>query len=244
MSSKISSLVQKPNLDKSDSLVIVDSVALDNKKVSVDSFDARSIIPNQVTDLTRCIAPFPLLCNGQSPSSAITLAERNVILSPIFIPTTVTITHWGIRASSTGSPSFDVQYGIYSHEGGLPTTLLGGESFTIPILTGSEFNEQVLTAPIVLKRGVYWQAVLNKTAVTASLSSASPNNNLFGNLVGSSSDVTGSDPRCFSTVVPSVDNQLPASLVSRQVDMRVTTASQTTLRLRVSTILNYFRYTV
>lgn len=244
MDQKISQLTAKTQLDQADTLVIVDSVALDNKKADIGTIDARSFLPNQVIDLSRCIAPFPLISNGQSPSTALSLAERNFILSPIFIPRTINITHWGIRASSTGSPSFDVQYGIYSHEGGLPTNLLGGESFTIPLLTASEFNEQTFTTPIVLKRGLYWQAVLNKSAVTASLSSAAPNNNLFGMLTWSSQDITGSDPRSFSSVVPSLDNQLPADLTSRSVDMRVTTASQTTLRLRVSTILNYWRYTV
>lgn len=244
MSSKISALTSKSDLDLDDSLVLVDSVALDNKKTSIASIDKRSEIPNQVVDLARCISPFPLISNGNSPSAAITLAERNMLLFPIYIPTTVNITHFGIRASSSGSSSFDAEYGIYSHEEGLPTVKIASEGFTIPILGASEFNEQTFTTPITLKRGVYWVSILNKTAVTASLSSASSSSNLFGSLIGTSQDVTGNDPRCFASVVASAENFLPATLNSRSIDMRVTTASQTTLRLRTSVAISYLRYTI
>jgi hypothetical protein len=172
------------------------------------------------------------------------LAERNFLVFPIFIASTINVTHIGLRSSSTGSPAFDVEYGIYTHEQGLPTSKIISQAFSLPALGGSEFNEQALSSPLTLKRGVYWLAVLNKTGVTASLSSASPNNNLFGQLTGSSSAISGNDPRCFSSVVPLAENELPSSLVSRSVDFRTTTASQTTLRLRVSVAITYLRYTI
>ena len=207
--------------------------------------DKRSEIPKQVVDLTRCVAPFPLLSNGGSPGGVTTLIERHLLLFPIFIPTTVNITHFGIRSSNTGSPSFDAEYGFYTHDGGLPTTRIANQVFTIPVLGALEFNEQEFTTPVTLERGVYWISILNRSAVTASLASTNTPSDLLNNLIGISEDIgTNANPRCFTSVVPLAENFLPAALNSRSIDMRVTTASQTTLRIKTTVALACLRYTV
>ena len=207
-------------------------------------------IPKQVVNPSRCVSgAFPKLSNGQTSGASGNLIAQQVILVPFFINSTVTINSWTVRAGSGGiATASPVEVGFYSHQDGLPTNLIHSASITIPVLAGSTTSEQPIT-PVTLDRGVYWAAILNTSGATISLTdsnyaSGSSFDLLFGQLMGTSTNITSSVPRGFHTSVAAGVSQLPASLVSRLVDFQFALANQSNLRIRTAVPIFYWGYTI
>jgi hypothetical protein len=193
-----------------------------------------------------------LKANGTTVGSEISLAQRHLLLCPFKFELPLTVTAALLKVGGTGiTAALTCGIALYnarnetSQGGSEPYELIYQRVFNIPITAGNSTIEIPLVGPnLIIPRGLYWIGLCVYEGGTARLGQAQPDNLIMQEHVGSNPDITGSSPRCMHTFLLAGDgNTMPAFLLPvRTVEMRVTTPSSTTLRMRVTVPAIYLRF--
>jgi hypothetical protein len=206
------------------------------------TFDAPYPLPSSVNPALVNPSFKPLLSNCGTVGSQVGIATRNMALAPIRIERRTTINQVSVKIGGAGIiVATEFGFGIYDTANFTnPRNLLFQTTQTMPVLAANAHHD-IAFPSYTLDRGLYWVAFATYGADTINLGSAEPDNNLFAEVSGSNPAITGSALRGWNTfILVGSGSSMPAILTDKTIEMRVTTASSTTLRGRIAVPAFYF----